>query len=134
MIGDGYVADVRQRLNAYRSRLRPRGNVSVEDLEDAIHALNGQAPSPGQTKTALKKMLSRSIKRVFTPGGKPLSKMKKGELMSLASKLQKYSSSVGGYPLDLSESRDRYVLDDEFPDPKARAPRKDKGVERPHRW
>ena len=128
LIGDGYVTDVRKRLNAYRKRLRPRGGESAEDLAGAIEALTGEPAPGGMSKTALKRMLNTTIMFTFTPGGTPLSKMKKRDLMALASKLQEYSR--GGRVRDFSESDSRFVVDSDFPDPGARAPRKDKGVPR----
>ena len=124
LLGSGYVDDQKKILHAYRRKLRPRGDESVEQLHESLRALS-LLPGPKVSRTRLLRQLQAAIKDTFTKGGRPLGQLYKSEVEALAMKLQR---NVDGKARNFDPDDEADYAQGEYLDPGMRKERKDKGV------
>ena len=115
--GTGYVGDMKKRLQAYRRKLRPRGKEGAEQPRMSLSAL-GETPGDGVSRSTLVRQLNAAIRREFTSAdGRPLSKLKRAEIMALAARLQ---SNVDRKGRNFDPDDEAEFVRGEYLDPKAR--------------
>jgi hypothetical protein len=124
LLGSGYVDDQKKILQAYRRKLRPRGDESVEELRQSMRAL-GLSPGDNVSRTRLVRELRAAIKDTFTKGGRPLGQLYKSEVEALARRL---SEHVDGKARNFDKDDEAQFAQGEYLDPSMRKERKDKGV------
>ena len=120
LLGSGYVDDQKKILQAYRRKLRPRGDESVEELRQSMRAL-GLSPGDNVSRTRLVRELRAAIKDTFTKGGRPLGQLYKSEVEALARRL---SEHVDGKARNFDKDDEAQFAQGEYLDPRMRAPRK----------
>ena len=125
LIGTGYVSDMKTRLQAYRRKLRPRGSEGPEQLQSSLLAL-GETPDARASRSKLVRQLNAAIRREFTArDGRPLGKLKRAEIIALASRLQ---DNVDGKGRNFDPDDEDDFVQGDYLDPKQRKQRRDKGV------
>ena len=133
LVGGAYAGPMRKALNAYRKKLRPGKGATVTQMLKSLDALDpgarAQMTEKDHTKTKARKMVAAAIKKTFhAADGRPLSKLRKAELVALASVLE---ANIQGKAQDFGPEPNEYAGTVPAIDPRHRERRKDRGVARP---
>ena len=133
LVGGAYAGPMRKALNAYRKKLRPGKGATVTQMLKSLDALSpgarAQMTEKDHTKTKARKMVAAAIKKTFhAADGRPLSKLRKAELVALASVLE---ANIQGKAQDFGPEPNEFAGTVPAINPRHRERRKDRGVARP---
>jgi len=133
LVGGAYAGPMRKALNAYRKKLRPGKGATVAQMLKSLDALDpgarAQMGEKDRTNTKARKMVAAAIKKTFhAADGRPLSKLRKAELVALASVLE---ANIQGKAQDFGPEPNEFAGAVPAINPRHRERRKDRGVARP---